>query len=234
MMIKMPKKNLLALTLTIFTMASTGHTSELQINQLLWQQFSVSDRSTILNKFPALELASPETIGVIQSVQTVNRSTAGSNTGAILGGALGQAAYVDHALKGSGNNYSAVNQIGAAVLGAAIGSTADQAPQSLFIFNYAIKTLDGQLREVRISSNQEFTKPIGQCVSFPELRPLQTISCSSDKIQLLKGLSSIAMDATPKTKPRPTAVVNVACRVPNIGLMTLERNICSEMEGKEE
>lgn len=222
------------LALTVVASVTTGNASELQVNQLIWQQFSVSDRSTILKKFPTLELASPETIGVIQSVQTVNRSTAGSNTGAILGGALGQAAYVDNALKGSGNNYSAVNQIGAAVLGAAIGSTADQAPQSLFVFNYSIKTLDGQLREVRTSSNQEFTKPIGQCVSFPELKPLQTISCSSDKIQLLKGLSSISMDVTTKVKPRSAPVVNVACRVPNIGLMTLERNICSEMEGKEE
>lgn len=222
------------LALTAVASVTAGNASELQVNQLIWQQFSVSDRSTILNKIPTLELASPETIGVIQSVQTVNRSTAGSNTGAILGGALGQAAYVDNALKGSGNNYSAVNQIGAAVLGAAIGSTADQAPQSLFVFNYAVKTLDGQLREVRTTSNQEFTKPIGQCVSFPELRPLQTISCSSDKLQLLKGLSSISMDVTTKAKPRSAAAVNVACRVPNIGLMTLERNICSEMEGKEE
>lgn len=72
------------LALTVVASVTTGNASELQVNQLIWQQFSVSDRSTILKKFPTLELASPETIGVIQSVQTVNRSTAGSNTGAIL------------------------------------------------------------------------------------------------------------------------------------------------------
>jgi outer membrane lipoprotein SlyB len=175
----------------------------------------------------------PETIGVIHAVQSINRSTAGTNTGAILGGALGQAAYIDNAFKGTGNNYSAVNQVGAAVLGAAIGSAADQTPQSHFIFNYAIKTLDGQLREVRTSSNQEFTKPIGQCVSFPEMRPLQAISCSTDKVQLLKSLSSLSSGVEAKLPTKATEV-KVTCRISGIGLMTLERNVCTEMEGKEE
>lgn len=229
----MQKKFILAAVATMFV--SLCHASDLTISQQLWQQFSVADRNTILGKFPNLELAPPATIGVIQAVQSVNRSTAGTNAGAIVGGALGQAAYVDNAFKGSGNSYSAVNHVGSAILGAAIGSAADSAPQSRFDFNYAVKTLDGQLREVRTTSNQEFTKPIGQCVSFPQLNPLQAISCSTDKVQLLKSLSSlsIAVEAQSKLAKKSTEV-KVACRIPGIGLMTLERNVCTEMEGKEE
>lgn len=210
--------------------------SRLTINKPLWQQFSISDRSTILAKFSNIELASSETVGLIQSVQSVNKSTAGTNTGAILGGALGQAAYIDNTFKGSGNNYSAVNQIGAAVLGSAIGSAADKAPRDHFIFNYVIKTLDGELREVRIASNEAFTKPIGQCVSFPDLLPLQAITCSSDKVQLLKTLSA-SLSEDSKVQSQKTSVnsdIKIACRVNGVGLMTLERSVCREMDGKEE
>jgi outer membrane lipoprotein SlyB len=231
----MYKKSVFLLTVTLgFTPLCKA--SDLTISQHLWEQFSVADRSTLLSKFPNLELASPDTIGVIQAVQTVNRSTAGTNTGAILGGAFGQAAYVDNALKGNGSNYSAVNHIGSAVLGAAIGSSVDQSPQRSFDFNYAIKTLDGQLREVRTSSSQEFTKPIGQCVSFPDLRPLQAITCSTDKVQLLKNLSASSSEQSKAQSKNPNvnSDIKVACRINGVGLMTLERSVCREMEGKEE
>ncbi len=231
----MHKKSVFLLTVTL-GLTPLCKASDLTISQHLWEQFSVADRSTLLSKFPNLELASPDTIGVIQAVQTVNRSTAGTNTGAILGGAFGQAAYVDNALKGNGSNYSAVNHIGSAVLGAAIGSSVDQSPQRSFDFNYAIKTVDGQLREVRTSSSQEFTKPIGQCVSFPDLRPLQAITCSTDKVQLLKTLSASSSEQSKAQSKKITvnSDVKVACRINGVGLMTLERSVCREMEGKEE
>jgi hypothetical protein len=48
----------------------------LQVSQHVWLEFSNSEKATILSKFPQIETIPSETIGVIQSVQTVNRSTA--------------------------------------------------------------------------------------------------------------------------------------------------------------
>lgn len=106
--------------------------SELKVSQHIWLEFSNSEKAAILSKFPQVETIPSEAIGVIQSVQSVNRSTAGTSTGTVLGGALGQTLYIDNALRGSGSNYSATAQLGAALLGAAMGSTLDSAAQTRF------------------------------------------------------------------------------------------------------
>ncbi len=61
----------------------------LQVSQHVWLEFSVSEKVTLLAKFPQIETIPSETIGIIQSVQAVNRSTAATNSGAALGGGFG-------------------------------------------------------------------------------------------------------------------------------------------------
>lgn len=208
--------------------------NELKISQHVWMQFGVSERAVILERFPDVEVIPTESMGIIQSVQSVNRSTAGANTGALLGTAVGQAVYVDKAFKGSGNNYSAVNHLGAALLGAAVGSTLDQGPQARFEFNYAIKTPDGNIKEQRVVSGEEFAKPAGQCVLLPDLKSISNMSCSSSKNEFLKALSAVAVSRENKPQLPDAGLKKISCRVPGVGLMTLDRNVCSEMEGKEE
>lgn len=218
--------------LTIFIPASFG--GELKISQHVWMQFGVSERVVILEKFPSIEVVPTEIMGVIQSVQSVNRSSAGTNSGALVGSAVGQAVYVDKAFKGFGNNYSAVNHLGVALLGAALGSTLDQGPQTRFEFNYAIKTSDGNIKEQRVFSGEEFAKPAGQCVLLPDLKSISNISCSSSKNDFLHALTADAISRTHKTQLLDAALKKITCRVPGAGLMTLDKNLCSEMEGKEE
>lgn len=207
---------------------------ELKVSQQVWLEFSASEKAAILTKFPQVETIPSETIGVIQSVQAVNRSTAGTNTGAALGGVLGQTLYIDSAFRGSGSNYSATTQLGAALLGAAIGSTLDSAAQSRFIFNYGVKTLDGEIREVRVESGDEFTRPVGQCVFLPAISPAPASLCVANKVQFLKKLSALSLAPEEAVISQESTGINVTCRVPGVGLMRLEENVCIQMEGKVE
>lgn len=205
--------------------------TELKISQHVWSEFTIGERAILTSKYPQIELIPSDSIGIIHSVQAVNHSTPGTNSGAALGGALGQTLYIDNALKRSGSNYSATAQLGAALVGAAIGSSFDKESQARFIFNYGVRTLDGQLREVRVESVDEFTKPIGQCVSLPSITPVRASLCVVDKAEFLRKLDALLL-APPNTIISPEITgSNVHCRVPNVGLMTLEENTCNQMKG---
>lgn len=230
------KRTILSSCLLLSFMASLPAYSaqELKVSQHVWLEFSTSEKAAILAKFPQVETIPSETIGVIQSVQAVNRSTAGTNSGAALGGALGQTLYIDSAFRGSGSNYSATAQLGAALLGTAMGSTLDSAAQSRFIFNYGVKTLDGEIREVRVESVEEFTRPVGQCVFLPAISPAPVSLCAADKVQFLKKLSALSLAPVDAVISEESTGINVTCRVPGVGLMRLEENVCIQMEGKVE
>ena len=212
-------------------LAIAQNKTSLTVNQLLWSEFSQSEKATLIAKFQNLELIPTESVGVIQSVQAVNRSTAGTNSGAALGGTLAQTMYIDKVFSGSGNNYSATTQLGAGLLGALLGSSLDSSPTSRFLFNYGIRTLDGQIREVRVESGDEFTRPVGQCVTLPEVAPAPVGHCAIDKLQFLKKLSAISQAPDGAVISNELTGINVNCRVPGVGLMTLEKNSCLQMEG---
>ena len=214
------------------TVYALPESPELKVSQQLWLEFSNSEKATILSTFPQLEIIPSETVGVIQSVQAVNRSTPGTNSGAALGGALGQALYIDNAFKGSGSNYSATAQLGAALLGTAVGSSLDSAPQMRYVFNYGVRTLDGEMREVRVESGEEFTRPVGQCVFFPSITAAPASHCNTDKIQFLRKLSALSQAPKDAIISQEATGINVNCRVLGVGLMRLEKNVCIQMEGK--
>jgi len=222
-------------TLTTCVLLSNAAVSQVEqsltINQQLWGEFSQAERATLLVKFPQLELIPMESVGIVQSVQAVNRSTAASNSGTVLGSAVGQAMYIDKAFSGSSNNYSATTHLGVGLLGAFIGSSLNTSAKTRFIFNYGIRTLDGQIREVRIESSDEFTRPIGQCVTLPDVIPAPMNVCAMDKVQFLKKLSAIATAPEGSVISDELTGINVKCRVSGVGLMTLERNSCLQMEG---
>lgn len=227
----MAKFFLFVVVAMIGKLAVAQNKTSLTINQLLWAEFSQSEKATLIAKFPNLELIPAESVGIIQSVQAVNRSTAGTNSSAALGGALAQTMYIDKAFSGSGNNYSATTQLGAGLLGALLGSGLDSSPTSRFIFNYGIRTLDGQIKEVRVESGDEFTRPVGQCVTLPGVVLAPVGHCAVDKLQFLKKLSAISQAPEGAVVSNELTGITVNCRVPGVGLMTLEKNSCLQMEG---
>ena len=210
---------------------TTFASPELTINQQLWLEFSDSEHIAIISKFPQIEVIPSDTVGIIQSVQIVNRSSPGTNSGASLGGALGQTLYIDSAFRGSGTNYSSTAQLGAAILGAAIGSSLDSAPQIRYVFNYAVKTVDGQIREIRVGSSEEFTRPVGQCVFIPSIAEAPVSLCNMDKVRFLKRLSALSHVPSGTIISDESTGIYVNCRVPEVGLMRLEKKICIQIEG---
>lgn len=203
----------------------------IHVTQNLWEDFNREEQLSISSRFQKIEIFPSNSIGLIQSVQSVDRSTKGTNSGAIVGSAIGQAAYIDRALK-SGNSYSAKSHLGIGLLGALIGSALDERPEQHYIFNYGIKTLDGQIREIRVSSKEEFTQPIGQCVSLPELTRVSALMCSENKIQFLKRISAIAGAPADTLISREYSDLQVKCNVPGIGVMTLDKNSCTQLNGE--
>lgn len=204
--------------------------SGVKANEYVWLQFSAPERLALLSKFPNIELIPVTAVGIIQAAQVVNRSTPPSHGGAALGGVVGQAAYIDHAFKGSRSNYSAVTHVGAALLGAAIGSSLDSPGRVKYVLSYGIRTADGQVREVRTESPEEITKPVGQCVYLADLSEAAPSLCVADKVQFLKQLSSGEQGSGPG---EASTLINrsVNCRLTNVGLMTLTLAACQELQG---
>jgi hypothetical protein len=112
-----------------------------------------------------------------------------------------------------------------------MGSTLDSTAQSRFVFNYGVKTLDGEIREVRIVSGEEFTRPVGQCVFLPSISPAPVNLCITDKVQFLKKLSALSMAPADAVVSQEATRINVTCRAPGVGLMRLEKDVCIQMDG---
>lgn len=89
-------------------------------------------------------MAEQDTFGTIIDNQGVNESTSGTSGGAILGGAVANAAYIDNAIKGG--NYSAKNQLAVGILGAVLGSTLDSKPNAQYHFRYAVRLGNGNIK----------------------------------------------------------------------------------------
>jgi len=231
--VKLAASLVIATRLVGVAFAHEAGSSGLSVNEQVWNAFSKAEQASMLAKFPLLEIVPSASVGVIQSVQGADRSTAGTNTGAMLGSAVGQAVYIDRAFK-PGNNYSATSHLGVALLGALIGRGMDTPAQRKFIFNYAIRTLDGEIREVRVESSEEFTRPVGQCVRLTNVEPVEAVQCSADKVGFLKRLSAIGTAGPDATLGREPAGLVVSCRVDGVGMVTLDKNACLQLGGKPE
>jgi hypothetical protein len=230
-------KTLIVIAWIVFTGCSYAQQTaninfDAKISKQLWNEFNKNEQILLLKKYPSIEIIPSENIGLIQSAQVANRSTQSTNGGAILGSAIGQAAYIDRSFSGSSNNYSATTHLGVGILGGMLGSALDQKAETKFVINYGVKTLDGQIHEIRIDSLDEFTKPIGQCVHIPNLEPASSLLCNDTKLQLLKRLSALSTIPTDALVIRESSGINIKCIVPGIGMMTLDRNACLQMEGK--
>lgn len=206
----------------------------LPVNQKVWDQFSPTEKMDLLIRFPNLELIPIEAIGIIHSVQLVNRSSPGTDAGRTLGSALGQSLYIDRTLRGAGNRYSSTSQLGAAVAGATLGSTLDSSPSVRFIINYGVRTLDGQIREQQVVTSEQITRPVGQCVKLPEVRPAPAQLCSDDKGAFLGRLSALAQTPAGSILSKEVTGISVNCKIGGVGVMTLERSACQQLHGIEE
>ncbi len=115
--------------------------------------------------------------GTVIDNQGIDQSNGGSNGGAMIGSALGSAAYIDRSFR-PGNNYSAVTQLGAGLLGAMIGAQLDRRPVSQFHVRYALRRLNGEIVYGDSVQQDAFRHPIGMCLRLADLQPVSQTLCA--------------------------------------------------------
>ncbi len=100
--------------------------------------------------------------GRVVGVQVVNRSHINTGAGAGLGSLTGQAMYLDNT---SWRNYSAMNQIGAGLLGAMVGSALDTPTSIAYERKYWVTLNDGNTVSVSTTGSDNTHIPQGVCVA---------------------------------------------------------------------
>ena len=131
---------------------------QIRVSQTAWMALTPAEQSSIQQR-SVVSLVDPHSFGVIIDNQAVNESTPGTTGGAALGGAIGNAAYVDNALKTG--NYSAKTQLASGVLGAVLGSTLDSKANAQFHFRYAVKLGTGDIQYFDQVKGDAFRHPVG-------------------------------------------------------------------------
>ncbi len=115
--------------------------------------------------------------GRIAGVQVVNRSHINTGAGANMGALAGQAMYLDNT---SWRNYSAMNQIGAGLLGAMVGSALDTPTSIAYERRYWVTLNDGNTISLSTTGSYNTHIPQGVCVavySSSSLEPTNEIKC---------------------------------------------------------
>jgi hypothetical protein len=103
--------------------------------------------------------------GVILSAQHIDESPPGTRTGAALGAAIGQAAYIDSS---SWRTYRASSQLAAGLLGAMLGSALDQRPTKQYLKVYYVRTPAGETKRIDERAKDAILLPVGACIEYRE------------------------------------------------------------------
>lgn len=154
-------------------MAAAGP-QKVTITEPVWAALLPDEQAALKAKFDVSVLAA-DRYGTVMDTQGQDQSTAGTNGGAALGGAVANAGYVDHAIRGG--NYSAVNQLAIGLLGAAVASSMDARPNAQFQFRYTIQQGDGEVKYFDELKSTPFRHSVGVCVSLPELTLISQQVC---------------------------------------------------------
>lgn len=154
--------------------SSTGNKNDLSADiKALDRRIAASQRR--LNE--ATGKVSPSDYGTVIDNQGIDQSSAGTTGGALVGTALGSAAYIDRAFR-PGNNYSAVSQVGAGLLGALLGSQLDRRPVSQYHFRYALRRRDGEIVYRDSVQQDAFRHSVGMCLRIADLQPVSQTLCA--------------------------------------------------------
>ena len=140
----------------------------LRTNDVIWKTLSEAEKDRLRSAY-VVDVANSRQYGTIIDAQAVDESTPGTNAGSAIGQAYGSAMYIDNAFKGPRPNYSATSHVGAALLGAIVGSALDAPAVRQFRFRYTVRSLDGSMVQIDRVEGQPFRQPVGVCVSVPAL-----------------------------------------------------------------
>ena len=208
--------------------ARRGNANSLIVTDLVFNQLNSDDQSQLRALYPQVLLIPQKSIGKISSVQIIDKSRPGSTSGSQLGSALGQAAYIDRAL--SGRSYSAVGQIGAGIVGAALGSSLNKSPSQHFIFNYGVQLADGSVTGVVIDSSDSISAPVGQCVFVADAQEAPGYLCSDSVVGFLERAAKSNQRNSNSAKQITRS--GVKCRISAGATLTLTTDECKRLDGE--
>lgn len=173
-----------------------------RIAQGAWAQLSPTERAAIQKQY-IVDLAAPDSYGVIIDNQGADESTPGTTGGAQLGSVVAQASYLDKAIKSG--NYSAKNQLALGLLGALLGSSLDSAPTARYHFRYAVKLGNGEIKYFDEIKSEPFRHPAGVCVVVPNVAITEQALCGQTANTLRATyLASQVSDPATNALPVPT------------------------------
>ena len=166
----------------------------LKVSEIAWQGLSADDRAVIQEKY-LVEAVGATSFGIILDNQGADRSTPGTNGGAVLGETIASASYIDKAI-GNGN-YSAKNHLGVMLLGGLLGATLDSKPQSQYQFRYAIRLGTGGVIYQDTFSSEPFRHPVGVCVFLPAINIAPEQHLCTQTTESLRGAHIIQKMKSP-------------------------------------
>lgn len=146
-----------------------------KVSQAAWVSLAPSERAAIQKQY-VVELAEIDSYGTIIDNQGVNESTNGTSSGALLGSAVANAAYIDKAIKTG--DYSAKNQLAIGILGGILGSALDSKRTARFHFRYAVRLANGNVQYFDEVKADAFRHPVGICVAVPRIALVEQQLCS--------------------------------------------------------
>jgi hypothetical protein len=209
----------------------------LQVSRVAWQGLSDEERA-IIQQSNVVEIKEPGTFGTIIDTQGVDESTPGTTGGAVLGGAIAEASYIDRAFK-PGNNYSAKNQLGVTILGAMLGSALDKPAVQQYHFRYALKLSNGEIQSFDSVQASAFRHPTGLCLSIPDLSPISQSICTQTTEDLRRAFTPVSAGTSPTagaTTLQPVKNVqseppHVTCRLGNLAPVVTSTEKCLAIGG---
>lgn len=221
--------------LSLLLSAEVSAQQLIKISQSAWLMLTPVEREFIQKKH-IVDLIEQDAFGTIIDNQGINESTSGTSSGAILGSAVANAAYVDNVIKGG--NYSAINQLAVGILGAVLGSTLDSKPNPQYHFRYAVRLESGSVKYFDEIKSDPFRHPVGVCVSVPSISLLDQELCTQTGATLKAkyvnipvaqtvGMPSVLAISTnneveqKRTKNLDNSSIQVDCKLGDLGLFVI-------------
>lgn len=224
-------------------MTNSVYGQSITVSTKAWEGLTPEERS-IIQKEHVVDVRDGATVGEIIDAQGIDESSQGTNGGAALGAAIGNAAYIDRALKPDAN-YSAKTQLAAILVGAVLGSTLDKPPQAQYRFRYAIRTQNREIEYRDITQSEPFRHPPGVCIDLETLEKIPQSACTSDpkwlrekylKIDIKSNIDSLKQNSSSSAAHREInenqgAEGKIQCKPKNLAAIATTREKCLIING---
>jgi len=220
---------------------SNAHAQTIVVSSQSWGALSSEERASIQSRY-VVDTRDGSSYGEIVDAQGIDLSTPGTSSGAAIGAAIGNAAYIDRAFKPD-NNFSAKTQLAAILLGAVVGSALDKPAQAQYKFRYAVRMQSGDIEYRDVLQGEPFRHPPGVCLDLTSVEKVPQSLCAAGPDALR---ARYLKDATigPRPPPAPPSKTEatssdtlkdnliIQCKPANLTAVATTREKCLLINGE--